>query len=111
MMKEMLVAVVILTGAGCSKLQYLDQALALRALATEKDAQADYVKDHDERFELLRQQFDGKQPLKGYTLKKDVAAVFGDPIFCRQQGNLEKCLFRRINKPEASPRFYLYFRG
>ena len=104
-----LILLMVVACAGCAEIQYLDQALVLKGFSDEKDAQNAYVKAHDARFdELLRQ---SKEPdaFKEYDHKASVVRKFGDPILCRMEGALEKCLYRRIVKPLESPKVYLYF--
>ncbi len=101
--------VIFLAVAGCSKLQYLDQALALKAYSDEKDSQAEYVKAHDARFDEMLQRSYELDPLSRYKTRTDIVNDFGDPIVCRMQAGVEKCLYRRIVKPMESPRLYFYY--
>ena len=95
--------------AGCAEIQYLDQALTLKAYSDEKDAQNKYVEQHDARFEDMLKESQRPDAFKRYSHKAGFTQAFGDPIFCRPSGNLEECLYRRIVKPLESPKIYVYF--
>ena len=95
--------------AGCSKIQYLDQAFALKGYSDEKDAQNKYVQQHDALFEKMLVQSRDPDAFKFHDRKTTFVHAFGDPIFCRQAGDLEECLYRRIVDPSQSPKIYLYF--
>jgi hypothetical protein len=101
--------ILIVACAGCAQVQYLDQALALKAYSDEKDAQTTYVKKYDARFDDMWLQFQSPDAFKRYSRKTGFVAAFGEPVFCRQTGDLEECLYRRITKPSESPKIYLYF--
>lgn len=99
----------ILSCAGCAELQHLDQALTLKAYSDEKDAQNKYVARHDALFEEMWREAQKPEAFKAGLTKPGFARAFGDPVFCRQAGVLEECLYRRIVKPLESPKIYLYF--
>jgi len=101
--------VMILACAGCAKVQYLDQAFALKAYSDEKDAQHAYVQRQDGLFEKMVYQSRQREAFDAYRNKKEFVSAFGEPILCRPLGDLEECLYRRIVKPSESPRIYLYF--
>ena len=103
---------ILLACTGCAQVQYLDQALTLKAYSDEKDAQNAYVAAHDARFEEILRQSRDPAAFKLYSHKEDFVRAFGEPVFCRApraQGDLEECLYRRIVKPLESPRVLLYF--
>lgn len=99
----------LLACAGCAQVQYLDQALTLKAYSDEKDAQNAYVQRQDALFEKMLGQSRASAGLGAYRHKTDLERAFGAPVFCRWAGELEECLYRRIAKPADSPKIYLYF--
>ena len=108
-MRYLALVLVILTTASCAPLQNLDQALALKAYSDEKDAQESFVKKHDAQFEALLKQAASADAFKKYKHQTGLIAEFGDPILCRSEQGLNKCLYRRIVKPMQSPKVYFYF--
>jgi len=99
----------LLVCTGCSKIQYLDQALTLKGYSDERDAQNAYVKRHDALFEKMLVEARRPGAFRSYDGKAAFVRAFGDPVFCRPAGELEECLYRRIVKPSESRRIYLYF--
>ena len=88
---------------------HLDEALQLKAFSDEKDAQNVYVQEHDARFEKLLRQLKEPGFFKQYGHKRDIVKACGEPIFCRADEGLEKCLYRRIARPGESPKVYFYY--
>lgn len=88
---------------------HLDEALQLKELSDEKDAQGTYVQAHDARFDALLRQLKDPEAFKRYGRKPDIVKAFGDPILCRSDEGLEKCLYRRIANAGESPKVYFYF--
>ncbi len=101
--------VMLVACAGCAEVQYLDQALTLKAYSDEKDGQNAYVAKHDARFEDMLRQSQKPDAFKRYVQKASFVREFGEPVFCRSLGELDECLYRRIVKPSESPKIYLYF--
>ena len=99
----------LLACTGCAQVQYLDQALILKAYSDEKDAQNAYVQQHDALFGKMVGQSRRPEAFNAYTRKAVFVSAFGEPVFCRLAGDLEECLYRRIVKPAGSPKIYLYF--
>ncbi len=109
MMTRALLLLMLLACTGCAQLGYVDQALALKEYADEKDAQEAWVKAHDARFEALWREAQQPGALERYRRKKDVVRAFGEPVLCRAEGRLEKCLYRRVARAWQSPKVYFYF--
>jgi hypothetical protein len=99
----------LLACTGCAEVQYLDQALTLKAYSDEKDAQKAFVQAQDARFEKMLQQARMPDVFGAYRNKAAFVREFGAPVFCRPAHDLEECLYRRIVKPSESPKIYLYF--
>ena len=95
--------------SGCAAIDHFDEALALRDFSQERDEQHVFVKAHDARFEELLRQVKAMDKPGHYSQKAGFTRDFGAPVFCRPEGALEKCLYRRIIKPLSSPRVYVYF--
>jgi hypothetical protein len=108
MMKSILLLILVTCG-GCAAVGHLDEALTLKAFSQEKDAQDKYVQAHDAKFEDLLRLAQQEGAFKRYTRKASFVQEFGEPIVCRADEDLEKCLYRRIVKPAQSPKVYLYF--
>ena len=106
---KFLLLVVLCVCAGCAEVQYLDQALTLKAYSDEKEAQNTYVQRHDALFEEMVQESKKPDAFKRYGHKASFVRSFGDPVVCRPAGDLEECLYRRIVKPFDSPKIYVYF--
>lgn len=98
--------VLLLACSGCSS---LDGIFALKAFSDEQDAQEASVKAQDKRYDALRQQAQAPGRLGRYADKSAVIRTFGEPAFCRPQGDEEQCVYRRMANPVATPKIYFYF--
>ncbi len=98
--------------AGCAKLQYLDELLTLRGLATEQEQMARQIARQDTQFEDLVAAVQ-KGTISTYRTQKGVARKFGPPIYVRHftedDHRLDVWVYRHAVQFFGSPRVYLYW--
>ena len=97
---------------GCAKLAHLEQLLTLKAYSENKDRQAEYVTEQDERFERLLEAVKNNT-LDQYSDKESFLKEFGEPIFVREVVREDKpydsWLYRYTAQLFGSEKVYLYF--
>jgi hypothetical protein len=99
---------------GCSVLKHKDQLLTLRAYSRNKDEQAAWVADYNQRFEQLLLKVKAGEIASGQP-QSWFLQEFGDPVLrmsLMQPGVLkEKWLYRYATRYFDSPKVYLSFDG
>ena len=98
--------------SGCAKVQHLDQLLTLKSLADEQVVMGQYVKEQNQKFELMIEEFEAGT-LDQYLNKKKILRAFGDPIHVKHVNKndqeLESWLYRYSTQFFDSEKIYLYF--
>ena len=98
--------------SGCAKLAHMQELLVLKRYSENKDVQARYVDEQDQKFkELLNVVQNGE--IEEYATQKKIQRFFGDPVFVKKitkdEKDLELWLYRYAVRYFDSPKVYLYF--
>ena len=114
-MMPVVCALVVFLFGGCVQMQmlpHLDQALVLRSMDEEKDAQDKYVHDTDAQFEQLLAAVQSGD-IKKYKTHKDIVSAFGPPVVTNNIAadgmEFKQCLYRYAIQSKSPKRIYLYF--
>ena len=93
-------------------LPYLDQALLLKDMGDEKDAQDKYVLNANAGFDKLLAAVQSGD-IKKYKTREDITRAFGEPVLIKDitaDGQpLKQCLYRYAIQSKAKQKVYLYF--
>ncbi len=111
-MKILGLCLVVIFSAGCAKLAHLQELLTLKAYSDEQEAQTEYVKEQDAKFDKLVQTIkDGK--LAAYRNQAQIRKDFGDPVLHREAQRdgvtYQLWLYRYTLRFFDSDKVYLYF--
>ena len=97
---------------GCAKIAHMQELLTLKRYSQNKDIQAEYVKQQDEKFEKLLAEVDNGR-IENYGNQKAIKRSFGDPVFIKDtvkdDQDMEMWLYRYAVRYFDSPKVYLYF--
>lgn len=98
--------------SGCAKLEYMEQALTLKAYADNKTQQRDYVEERDKVFDsLLAAIKDGT--IDDYQHQDQIVADFGEPLIKKpmsyKDNDVERWLYRYQTKAFTSDKVYFIF--
>lgn len=98
--------------SGCAKIKHLDQLLTLKSLADEQTRMGEYVKEQDQKFDLMLEEMKAGT-LDQYLTKRKIVRTFGDPIYARNvhkdDVELEVLLYRYAAEFFGTEKIYLYF--
>lgn len=102
----------ILTFCGCAKLTHLTQLLTIKRYSDNKDLQAKFVNEENQKFErMLELVKTGK--INQYKNKKEFLAAIGEPItkFPKKRHGFEyeQWLYRKTGTLKDGEKVYLYF--
>ena len=98
--------------SGCAKVQHLDQLLTLKDLADEQTQLNQYVKEQNQKFELMVDEIKA-DTLDQYADKNEIIKTFGKPVYVNnvteEDQELEAWLYRYATEFFGVEKIYLYF--
>ena len=98
--------------SGCAKLTHLQELLTIKAYSDNQEAQAQYIKETDARFEKLLAAV-SENRMDEYPTKTSIRRAFGWPILSRditRNGEpQQQWLYRYAVRPFDSEKIYIYF--
>ena len=97
----------------CAKVQYLSEALTLKAYSDEKDAQAVAIADNRKQVASLLSRIASGDTLADFKTASDWEAAFGAPVLVEptQDADVVRWLYRDPLETMNVPRVYVFVDG